>query len=84
MSGDSIDPEIMGCNKPEGELQSSEHILNAMCDLSDFLYLGTTGDIQNEPKVRTMLLQEIRHWRSNICFFTSAQASSTPEVCLLR
>jgi hypothetical protein len=82
--GDSIDPEIMDCNTSEEELQSSEHILNMMCDLSDWLYLAMTGDINNEPNARTMLLQEMRHWRSNISSFPSAQASGTPEMCCLR
>jgi hypothetical protein len=84
MSDHNIDPDIIDCNTSEEEPQSPEHILNAMCDLSDLLYLGTTGDIQNEPKVRTRLLQEIRRWRRNMSFFTIARAAGTPQTCLLR
>jgi hypothetical protein len=83
-SGNNIDPEILGCNTSEEEPQSSEHILNMMCDLSDWLYLAMNGDINNEPNARTRLLQEMRHWRSKIYSFPSAQASGTPEMCCLR
>jgi hypothetical protein len=82
--GDSIDPEILDCNTSKEELQSSEHILNMMCDLCDWLYLAMTGDINNEPNARTRILQEMHHWRSNISYFASAQASGTPEICCLR
>jgi hypothetical protein len=84
VSGDSIDPEIADCNTSEEGPQYSEHILNMMCDLSDWLYLAMTGDINNEPNARTMLLQKMRHWRSNISSLPSAQASGTPEMCCLR
>jgi hypothetical protein len=84
MSGHSIDPEIMDCNTPEEEPQSSDHTLNAMCDLSGWLYSAMTGGINNEPGARTRLLQEMRYWRSNMSLFPSAQASDTPEMCCLR
>jgi hypothetical protein len=84
MSDHNIDPEIMDCNTTGEEPQFSEHILNAMCDLSDRLYLATTGDINNEPGVKTRLLQEMRQWRRNTSFPQSAQASDTPEMCCLR
>jgi hypothetical protein len=81
---DGIDLEIMDCNTSKEELQSSEHILNTMCDLCDWLYLAMTGNINNEPNARTRLLREMRHWRSNISSFASAQASGNPEMCCLR
>jgi hypothetical protein len=84
MSGDSIDPKIMECNTSEEGPQFLGHILNMMCDLSDWLYLTMTGDINNEPNARTTLLQEMRHWSSNISSFPSAQVSGTPEMCCLR
>jgi hypothetical protein len=61
MSGHGIDPEIMDCNTPGEEPQSSDHILNAMCDLSGWLYPAMTGDINNEPGAKTRLLQEMRY-----------------------
>jgi hypothetical protein len=82
--GNSIDPEIMDCNTSEEEPQFSGHTLSMMCDLFDWLYLTMTGDINNEPNARTTLLQEMRHWSSNISPFPSAQASGTSEMCCLR
>jgi hypothetical protein len=84
MSGHSIDPEIKGCTTADEEPQLSEHILNAMCDLSDWLYPVMTGDITNEPNVRTISLQEMRYWRSSMFSFLSAQASGTLGMCYLR
>jgi len=83
MSGYSIDPEILGCTAADEEPQLSEYILNAMCDLSDWLYPAMTGDITNEPDVRARLLQKMRCWRNNMSPFPSAQASGTPEMCYL-
>ena len=84
MSGHNIDPEVIDYNTSEEEPRSSEHILNMMCDLSNWLYLAMTGDINNKPNARTRLLQEMRHWCSNISPFPNAQASGTPEMCCLR
>jgi len=83
MSGHSIDPEIMDCNTPEEELRSSGNILNAMCDLSDWLYPAMTGHINNDPGTRAKLLQQMRYWRGNMSFLPNAQASGAPEICCL-
>jgi len=83
MSGYNIDPEIIGYTSTDEEPQLSEHILNAMCDLSDWLYPAMTGDITNESNLRARLLQEMRCWRNSMFPFPSARASGTPGMCYL-
>jgi hypothetical protein len=82
--GSVIDPCVTGHNNSIKQVRLSDHILNSMCDMSEWLFHAMTETHHVDAEKRMRLHRDIRHWSSGVLPLVRAELTSQPELCCLR
>lgn len=79
-----IDPSMTGHSADTEKLQLSAHILNSMCDLSEWLYHAMAEGGGIDVSERTRYYQSLRQWSSESLSLIRADIKFRPEMYGLR